>query len=129
MLQEDVARSLTPRERRGPVARRYNGGDRVDDWETVADDRGRTYYWNRRTGESSWSLPEEDDRLAEQPMSPVAEAPVDEDVVSIDEFGRVRLDRAGSRTGSRSNSFRRESMSRGSSAASFSSSNASIASG
>ena len=35
-------------------------GDESDDgalWQQTKDDRGRTYYYNRRTKETSWTLP------------------------------------------------------------------------
>ena len=45
------------------------------DWETVADDRGRTYYWNRTTGESAWRLPGEEDLDRPQSTPPRPQPP------------------------------------------------------
>ena len=69
------------------------------EWETVADEQGRTFYFNRLTGESAWALPP---RAASPPQSPPPPEPYDE-TVHIDEYGVVRAQPSSAR---RTESFR-----------------------
>mgnify|MGYP001303016635 FL=1 len=70
------------------------------EWETVADEQGRTFYFNRLTGESAWALPPS--RAASPPQSPPPPEPYDE-TVHIDEYGVVRAQPSSAR---RTESFR-----------------------